>query len=75
MLIPLLVPPRRLIFLEFDVAAATGAIIVNDDGDAGNISIEGTILDINSLDFVGAGTFNSRSPLLILLLLPVPLAT
>ncbi len=48
-------------FSEFDVAAATGAITINDDGDAGNISIEGTVLDINSLDFVGAGTLTSAA--------------
>ncbi|MEK6892048.1 MAG: hypothetical protein AABX25_02575, partial [Nanoarchaeota archaeon] len=42
-------------FSEFDVSATTGAITINDTGDAGNISIEGTILDINSLDFVAAG--------------------
>ncbi len=42
-------------FSEFDVSGTTGAITINDNGDAGAISIEGSILDINSLDFVGAG--------------------
>lgn len=44
-------------FTEFDVSATTGAITINDGGDAGNISIEGTVLDIDSLDFVTGGTF------------------
>ncbi len=46
-------------FAEFDVAAATGSITINDGGNLGNISIEGTILDIDSLDFVGAGTLTT----------------
>src|SRR3989344_4851248 len=46
-------------FTEFDVSGSTGAITINDGGDLGNISIEGTVLDINSLDFVGAGTITS----------------
>jgi len=46
-------------FTEFDVSASTGSITIDDGGDAGNISIEGTILDINSLDFVAAGTITS----------------
>lgn len=41
--------------LEFDISGTTGAITINDDGDAGQLSIEGTILDINSLNFVGLG--------------------
>ncbi|MEK6868982.1 MAG: hypothetical protein AABX74_02035, partial [Nanoarchaeota archaeon] len=48
-------------FDEFDVSGTTGAITINDGGDAGNISIEGTILDINSLDFVGTGTITSAT--------------
>jgi len=44
---------------EFDVSGGTGSITINDGGDAGNVSIEGTVLDINSLDFVGAGTITS----------------
>lgn len=46
-------------FSEFDVSGTTGAIIINDDGNAGSITIEGTVLDINSLDFVGAGAITS----------------
>ncbi|MBI4185459.1 hypothetical protein HY524_00200 [Candidatus Berkelbacteria bacterium] len=46
---------------EFDISATTGAITINDGGDAGAISIEGTNLDINSLDFTGAGTITSGS--------------
>lgn len=48
-------------FSEFDVAAATGAITINDDGDLGAITIEGTVLDINSLDFVGAGAITTAA--------------
>ena len=46
-------------FTEFDVSGTTGAITINDDGDAGSITIESTVLDINSLDFVGAGTISA----------------
>lgn len=46
-------------FSEFDVAAATGSITINDDGDAGQVSIEGTVLDINSLIFAGSGAVTS----------------
>jgi hypothetical protein len=46
-------------FSEFDVSGTTGSITIDDDGDAGSITIEGTVLDINSLDFVGAGAFTS----------------
>src|SRR3989344_3049023 len=46
-------------FSEFDVSASTGAITINDASDAGNISIEGTVLDINSLDFAAAGSITS----------------
>ncbi len=44
---------------EFDVSGTTGAITINDDGDAGAITIESTVLDINSLDFVGAGAITA----------------
>lgn len=47
--------------LEFDVSETTGAITINDGGDAGQISIEGTVLDINSLDFVGAGAITAAA--------------
>lgn len=46
-------------FTEFDVAAATGSITIDDTGNAGQISIEGSILDIDSLTFVGAGLLSS----------------
>ncbi len=46
-------------FTEFDVSGTTGSVTINDTGDAGNVSVEGTVLDINSLDFVGAGTLTS----------------
>jgi hypothetical protein len=46
-------------FTEFDVSGSTGAITINDGGDLGNISIEGTILDINSLDFAGVGSITT----------------
>jgi hypothetical protein len=46
-------------FSEFDVSATTGSVTVNDGGDLGNISIEGTILDINSLDFTAAGSITT----------------
>ncbi|MCG8606205.1 hypothetical protein MJD09_14615, partial [bacterium] len=46
-------------FDEFDVDASTGSITIDDGGNAGNISIEGTTLDIDSLDFVGTGTITS----------------
>ncbi len=46
-------------FTEFDVSGTTGAIIINDGGDLGSITIEGTVLDINSLDFVGAAAITS----------------
>lgn len=43
----------------FQVAGATGSVTINNAGDTGSISIEGTNLDINSLDFVGAGTIST----------------
>ncbi len=46
-------------FSEFDVSATTGSITINDGGDAGSISVEGTNLDINDLTFVGAGTIGT----------------
>ncbi|MCG2685789.1 MerR family transcriptional regulator, partial [Candidatus Parcubacteria bacterium] len=46
-------------FSEFDVSAATGSVTIDDGGNAGQISVEGTILDINSLDFTDAGTITS----------------
>lgn len=46
-------------FTEFDVSGTTGAIEINDDGDLGKITIESTVLDIDSLDFVGAGAITA----------------
>lgn len=46
-------------FSEFDVSSSTGAITINDDGDLGNITVESTVLDINSLDFTGAGAITT----------------
>lgn len=48
-------------FSEFDVSGSTGAITINDDGNLGSITIEGTVLDIDSLDFVGAGLISSAA--------------
>src|SRR3989344_1339443 len=44
---------------EFDVSGTTGAITIDDGGNAGQISIEATVLDIDSLTFVGAGSINT----------------
>mgnify|MGYP001565672280 CR=1 FL=1 len=46
-------------FSEFDVSGTTGSVTINDGGDLGSLTVEGTVLDINSLDFVGAGTLTS----------------
>ncbi len=43
-------------FSEFDVSGTTGSVTINDGGDLGQVSIEGTILDIDSLTFAGAGS-------------------
>jgi mucin-19 len=43
-------------FNEFDVDGDTGSVTINDDGNLGQLSVEGTILDIDSLTFVGAGS-------------------
>lgn len=45
----------------FQVAGATGSVTINNAGDTGSVSIEGTILDINSLDFVGAGSISTAA--------------
>ena len=42
-------------FDEFSVDASTGSVTIDDNADAGYLSIDGTVLDINSLTFVGAG--------------------
>jgi len=49
---------------EFDVIGSTGSIEINDGSDAGSVSIEGTVLDIDSLSFVGAGEFVTNNDLL-----------
>ncbi len=46
---------------EFDITPSTGAITINDSGDAGSLTVEGTNLDINSLDFVGVGSVTSAT--------------
>ncbi|MBI5794533.1 hypothetical protein HZA87_05665, partial [Candidatus Uhrbacteria bacterium] len=46
---------------EFDITAGTGSIVINDSADAGSVTVEGTNLDINSLDFVGAGAITSAA--------------
>ncbi len=44
---------------EFDVAGATGAITIDDNGNAGSVTVEGSVLNMTSLTFVGAGTVAS----------------
>jgi len=51
----------KIDFGEFDVDPNTGAVTVNDGGDLGSITIESTVLDINSLDFVGAGAITTAA--------------
>ncbi len=46
-------------FAEFSVASGTGSVAIDDSGDLGNLTVEGTTLDINSLDFAGAGAITS----------------
>ncbi len=46
---------------EFDITPGTGAITIDDGGNAGAILVEGTNLDINDLTFVGAGTVASAA--------------
>ena len=46
-------------FNEFDVDASTGSITIADDGGLGKITIDGTVLDKDSLDFVAAGLVTS----------------
>lgn len=48
-------------FTEFDVSAGTGAVTIDDGGNAGSITIESTVLDIDSLDFVGAGAVTAAA--------------
>lgn len=40
---------------EFQIASGTGSVTIDDGGDAGSLTVEGTILDINDLTFVAAG--------------------
>ncbi|MBU0531698.1 hypothetical protein KJ910_04400 [Patescibacteria group bacterium] len=44
---------------EFVVTDGTGALTINDDGNLGSVSVEGSVLDIDSLTFVGAGTIGT----------------
>ena len=46
---------------EFDVSGTTGSITIDDGGNMGQVSVEGTVMDINSLDFTGAGVITSGS--------------
>ncbi|MEK7619989.1 MAG: hypothetical protein AAB413_01990, partial [Patescibacteria group bacterium] len=46
---------------EFDITAGTGAIVIDDSGNAGSITVEGSVLDINSLDFVGTAALTSAA--------------
>ena len=39
--------------------AATGSITIDDGGNTGQISIEGSVLDADSLTFVAAGSVNA----------------
>ncbi len=48
-------------FTEFNVSAATGSVTIDDSGNAGVFSVEGTVLDINDLTFVGAGTVTTAA--------------
>ncbi len=51
----------NLDFTNFDVVGSTGSVIIDNAGNTGSLTIEGTNLDINSLDFVGAGAFTTGS--------------
>lgn len=42
-------------FDEFDVASGTGSVTIDDVGNLGSLTVEGTVLDIDTLTFVGAG--------------------
>ncbi|MFC1600685.1 beta strand repeat-containing protein, partial [Patescibacteria group bacterium] len=54
-------------FPEFDVDGGTGSITIDDvTGNAGQVSVEGTILDIDSLTFTDAGTIASTTNTLTL---------
>jgi DNA-binding transcriptional MerR regulator len=50
-------------FTEFDVSPTSGSVTIDDDGNAGAVTVDGTVLDINSLTFVGAGTLASADSL------------
>src|SRR3989344_902672 len=41
--------------------SATGSVTINTAADTGQFSVEGSTLDINSLDFVGVGTVSSAT--------------
>jgi len=44
---------------EFDVSSATGAITIDDVGDAGFVTVEGSTFDIGGLSFVSGGTVST----------------
>ncbi|MBI4084403.1 MAG: hypothetical protein HY431_00710, partial [Candidatus Levybacteria bacterium] len=46
-------------FNEFDVSATTGSVTIDDGGNLGFLSVEGTVLDVDSLTFVAAGSILS----------------
>src|SRR3989338_2179711 len=46
-------------FSEFDLSASTGSITIDDGGNAGQISIEGSVLDLDSLIFTAGGALSS----------------
>lgn len=49
----------KIDFSEFDVSGTTGSVTINDGGNAGSVNVEGTILDINGLGFVGSGSVSA----------------
>ncbi|MFH1253047.1 MAG: hypothetical protein V1664_01815, partial [Candidatus Uhrbacteria bacterium] len=48
---------------EFVVNGGTGSVTINDGADAGALTVEGTVLDINSLDFAGTGVITTTGGL------------
>ena len=48
-------------FTEFDVDAGTGSVTINDTANLGQLSVEGSVLDIDSLSFVGVGELITAS--------------
>ena len=54
-------------FSEFDVASSTGSVTIDDDGNFGVLTVEGTQLDIDSLAFIGAASILSASGMAVTL--------